>query len=37
MSEAAPGYPDEIAYVSPERARPAEAARGLSDAVMTTP
>ncbi len=37
MSEAAPGYPDEIAYVSPERARLAEAARGLIDAVMTTP
>ncbi len=37
MSEAAPGYPDEIAYVSPERARLAEAARALIDAVMTTP
>jgi acyl-coenzyme A thioesterase PaaI-like protein len=37
VSEAAPGYPDEIAYVSPERARLAEAARALIDAVMTTP
>ncbi len=37
MSEAAPGYPDPIAYVTPERARLAEAARGLIDAVMTTP
>jgi acyl-coenzyme A thioesterase PaaI-like protein len=37
VSEAAPGYPDEIAYVSPERARLAEATRALIDAVMTTP
>ena len=37
MSEAAPGYPDPIAFVAPERARLAEATRALIDAVMTTP
>ena len=37
MSEAAPGYPDQIAYVSPERARLAETVRALIDATMTIP
>ncbi len=37
MSEAAPGFPDSIAYVSPERARLAEAVRALIDATMTMP
>ncbi len=37
MSEAAPGYPDSIAYVSAERSRLAEAVRALIDATMTVP
>ena len=37
VSEAAPGYPDHIAFVAPERARIAEATRALIDAIMTTP
>jgi hypothetical protein len=36
MSEAAPGLPDSPAFATPERARLAEAVRGLIDAVMTT-
>ena len=36
MSEAAPGLPDSPGWATPERARLAEAVRGLSDAVMTT-
>jgi len=35
MSEAAPGLPDSPAFATPERARLAEAVRGLIDAVMT--
>jgi acyl-coenzyme A thioesterase PaaI-like protein len=37
MSEAAPGFPDSVAYVSPERARLAAAVRALIDASMTMP
>jgi acyl-coenzyme A thioesterase PaaI-like protein len=36
LSEAAPGFPDEPAYGSPERARLATAIRVLIDATMTT-
>ena len=36
MSEAAPGLPDSPGFATPERARLAEAVRGLIDAVMTT-
>lgn len=36
MSEAAPGLPDSEDFATPERARLAEAVRGLIDAVMTT-
>lgn len=36
MSEAAPGLPDSPDFATPERARLAEAVRGLIDAVMTT-
>ena len=35
MSEAAPGLPDAPNFATPERARIAEAVRGLIDAVMT--
>lgn len=35
MSEAAPGLPDSPDFATPERARLAEAVRGLIDAVMT--
>jgi acyl-coenzyme A thioesterase PaaI-like protein len=35
MSEAAPGLPDSANFATPERARIAEAVRGLIDAVMT--
>jgi acyl-coenzyme A thioesterase PaaI-like protein len=37
MSEAAPGFPDSLAYVSPERARLAAALRALIDTAMTMP
>ncbi len=37
MSEAAPGYPDEMAYVNPKRERLVDAVRDLIEAVMTTP
>jgi len=36
MSEAAPGLPDSADFATPERARLAEAVRGLIDAVMTS-
>jgi hypothetical protein len=36
VSEAAPGLPDLPSFATPERARLAEAVRGLIDAVMTT-
>jgi acyl-coenzyme A thioesterase PaaI-like protein len=36
VSEAAPGLPDAPNFATPERARIAEAVRGLIDAVMTT-
>jgi acyl-coenzyme A thioesterase PaaI-like protein len=36
VSEAAPGYPDEIAYVNPQRARLAASLRELIEVVMTS-